>query len=167
MVLNLLSNAIDASPQGGTVTLRTRAEEEGVAIEVLDNGDGIDPAIRDKIFDPFFTTKPIGKGTGLGLSIAYGIVQLHGGRISIESEPGKGTRFTVHLPLAPPSPAPGTSSNAHSLETQRKLIMTRRPRSGGRQATWPLHQNAKSCPGWLFLFVTQYVILELVGLTTE
>ncbi len=104
VVLNLLSNAIDASPEGATVTLRTRADAEGgVAIEVIDTGEGIDPSIRDKIFDPFFTTKPVGKGTGLGLSIAYGIVQLHGGHISFESQPGKGTRFTVHLPLVPPA----------------------------------------------------------------
>lgn len=102
VVLNLLTNAIDATPEGGTITLRTRADAEfGLAIEINDTGEGVDPAIRDKIFDPFFTTKPVGKGTGLGLSIAYGIVQLHGGRISFDSEPGKGTRFTVQLPLVP------------------------------------------------------------------
>jgi signal transduction histidine kinase len=59
-----------------------------------------------RIFDPFFTTKPVGKGTGLGLSLSYNIVTKHGGRIEVASELGKGTRFTVHLPVNPPQPAP-------------------------------------------------------------
>jgi signal transduction histidine kinase len=118
VVLNLLSNAIDASPQCGQVTVRTRASPEGgVALDVIDAGTGIDPAIRDKIFDPFFTTKPVGKGTGLGLSIAYGIVQLHGGEISLESEPGRGTRFTVELPLVPPHHPPKEPAHARFEET--------------------------------------------------
>jgi signal transduction histidine kinase len=70
VVLNLVSNAIDACPRGGEVDIRTRADDDGVAIHVLDTGRGIEPAIRHKIFDPFFTTKPVGQGTGLGLSIS-------------------------------------------------------------------------------------------------
>ena len=102
VVLNLLTNAIDASPQGGTVTIRTRMNPDGgVTLEVIDAGKGIDPAIRDRIFEPFFTTKPVGQGTGLGLAIVYGIMQFHGGRIEFESELGQGTRFTVHLPQEP------------------------------------------------------------------
>jgi two-component system NtrC family sensor kinase len=99
---SLVSNAIDASPPGGRVVVSTRAVGDGVAIEVTDTGCGIDPAIRERIFDPFFTTKPIGKGTGLGLSMSYGIVKDHGGLIDVESAPGRGTRFTVYLPLVPP-----------------------------------------------------------------
>jgi two-component system, NtrC family, sensor kinase len=108
VVLNLVVNAIDACADGGTVTVRTAAGAGGVAIHVIDDGHGIDPAVRDRVFDPFFTTKPPGQGTGLGLglSISHGIVQDHGGRIEVDSAPGRGAHFTVHLPLRPP--APGT-----------------------------------------------------------
>jgi two-component system NtrC family sensor kinase len=98
VVMNLLTNAIDACAGGGEVTVRTVADERGVAIEVTDTGPGIDPAIRDRIFDPFFTTKPIGEGTGLGLSISYGIAREHGGAIDVDSTPGKGARFALRLP---------------------------------------------------------------------
>jgi PAS domain S-box-containing protein len=101
VVMNLLSNAIDACAPGGTVTVRTGQDDHHARIEVIDDGHGINPAIRDLIFDPFFTTKPIGKGTGLGLSISYGIVQDHGGTIEVDSAPGKGSRFTVRLPFQP------------------------------------------------------------------
>ncbi len=107
VVMNLVMNAIDACPEGGAVTVRTRADEGGVRLDVVDTGCGIDPAIRERIFDPFFTTKPVGVGTGLGLSISYGIVQDHGGTIEVDSTPGQGSRFTVRLPpkvaLAPAS----------------------------------------------------------------
>jgi signal transduction histidine kinase len=101
VVLNLMTNALDACAEGGTVTVRSRAVPGGVEFCVADTGRGIDPAIREKIFDPFFTTKPPGQGTGLGLSISYGIVRDHGGRITFESAPGRGTEFVVRLPLAP------------------------------------------------------------------
>lgn len=103
VVLNLLSNAVDACGDNGKVTVRTCTGPRGVEIHVLDNGSGIPPAIRDRIFDPFFTTKPPGKGTGLGLSISHGIVEDHGGTIEVESTPGDGTHFTVSLPLRPPA----------------------------------------------------------------
>jgi signal transduction histidine kinase len=103
VVLNLISNAIDACGRGGKVIVRTRpaTDRAGVEVEVVDNGKGIDPAIRDRIFDPFFTTKPQGQGTGLGLSISHGIVSEHGGTISVDSTPGQGSRFLVRLPCEP------------------------------------------------------------------
>src|SRR5205807_10342422 len=90
----------DASPPEATVTVRSEADGDGggVRVEVIDQGVGIDPAIRERIFDPFFTTKPVGQGTGLGLSISYGIVKDHGGEIAVQSEVGKGSRFTIRLP---------------------------------------------------------------------
>jgi PAS domain S-box-containing protein len=101
VVMNLLSNAIDACERGGKITVRSGTENGQVKLDVIDNGQGISPAIRGRIFDPFFTTKPIGKGTGLGLSISYAIVQDHGGTIDVDSTPGKGSRFTVKLPVRP------------------------------------------------------------------
>ena len=102
--------------EGGTVTIRTRLDPEGgVTLEVIDAGKGIDPSIRDRIFEPFFTTKQVGQGTGLGLSIVYGIVQLHGGRIEFASEPDRGTRFTVHLPLVSPDPTSGRPGDTSGI----------------------------------------------------
>ncbi len=109
VVMNLLSNAIDACMPGGTVTVNSTAEDGQVRIDVIDDGHGIDPLIRERIFDPFFTTKPIGKGTGLGLSISYGIVHDHGGTIEVDSRPGSGSRFTVRLPVDPPRADRGQS----------------------------------------------------------
>ena len=99
VVMNLLSNAIDACGEGGVVAVRTRPEPLGARIEVADDGCGIPADVRDRIFDPFFTTKPVGQGTGLGLSISNGIIQDHGGTIEVDSAPGEGTCFIVHLPL--------------------------------------------------------------------
>lgn len=102
--LNLINNAAQAMESGkGEITLTTRTEgADHVAVEIADNGQGIPPEIMSKIFDPFFTTKPVGKGTGLGLSICYKIIEQHGGKISVESTVGQGTRFTIVLPLIPP-----------------------------------------------------------------
>nr|MDQ3805835.1 ATP-binding protein [Acidobacteriota bacterium] len=98
-VIILAENAMDAMPEGGTLTLRTRREGEGgAAVEVRDTGQGIPPEILEKIFDPFFTTKEVGRGTGLGLAVCYGIVTEHGGRITVESAAGRGSVFTIRLP---------------------------------------------------------------------
>jgi len=97
--LNLMNNAAEAMPNGGQLTLRTRPGPAPgfVTVEVQDTGVGISEENMKKLFTPFFTTKPIGKGTGLGLAIIYGIVKMHQGQISVQSEVGKGTTFTVTL----------------------------------------------------------------------
>lgn len=96
--INLLVNAAQASPPGSVVTVKTRADENSLEVAVIDRGAGIDPAIRGSIFNPFFTTKK--DGVGLGLAIVAKIVDEHGGRIVVESEPGQGSVFRVQLPIA-------------------------------------------------------------------
>ncbi|HEX3437823.1 MAG TPA: ATP-binding protein [Pseudacidobacterium sp.] len=97
---NLLDNAIDASPEGGKITIRTWTEDEWVYVGIADQGPGIPAEYRDKVFEPFFTTKPVGIGTGLGLDIANRVVTGHyGGHVGFTSEPGK-TEFIVKLPVS-------------------------------------------------------------------
>ncbi len=100
VLMNLLLNAVDAMPRGGTITVAARAVSGRVRIEVSDTGIGISPEHLDKIYDPFFTTKPRGQGTGLGLSVSYGIVKEHSGTLAAESSPGEGSRFIISLPVA-------------------------------------------------------------------
>jgi PAS domain S-box-containing protein len=95
---NLISNARDAMPKGGWLTVASWAEDQMIVVEVRDTGDGIPREHLGRIYDPFFTTKGIGRGTGLGLSVAYSIVQDHRGSISVESAPKRGTTFRVALP---------------------------------------------------------------------
>jgi PAS domain S-box-containing protein len=105
--LNLLVNAGHAlADQQGTITIRTWNREESVFVSVTDTGCGIPENIRQRIFEPFFTTKEVGKGTGLGLSISYDIIRKHGGEIAVESEIGRGTTFTVRLPVDGPPEEP-------------------------------------------------------------
>jgi CheY-like chemotaxis protein len=122
-ILNLAVNARDAMPDGGELRLATSVVEldsawcerhpgavagPNVAITVADTGHGIAPALRDRIFEPFFTTKEPGQGTGMGLALVYGTVRNHGGLVHVESEEGRGSRFTIHLPIAPSTEATGT-----------------------------------------------------------
>ncbi len=100
--INLFLNAINAMPKGGTLKVDVRPVNGGVCVWVSDTGCGIAERDIERIFDPFYTTSPVGKGTGLGLSICYSIVQQHGGTISVESAEGKGSTFTVTLPLRVP-----------------------------------------------------------------
>ena len=99
-VVALATNAIDAMPEGGTLTLRAAQSGPRILIEVRDTGLGIAPENMTKIFDPFFTTKDIGRGTGLGLAVCYGILSDHGGRLDVRSTVAMGTTFTITLPVA-------------------------------------------------------------------
>jgi CheY-like chemotaxis protein len=121
VVMNLAVNARDAMPQGGTLTLATghrivsasdARRERGLSpgayslLIVRDTGAGMDDATRSRMFEPFFTTKEQGKGTGLGLSMVYGIVKQTGGYVHVDTAPGRGTGFTIHLPIAAMPPGP-------------------------------------------------------------
>ncbi len=97
--LNLIANARDAMPNGGTLTIFTRQENSQVFVNITDTGSGIKKEHLGKIFDSFFTTKDSVKGVGLGLSVCYGFIRDHGGDINVESTPGAGTTFTVTLPV--------------------------------------------------------------------
>ncbi len=135
VIMNLVVNARDAMPEGGTVTVRTRRVTvaadavnrrpearpgEFVEVEVTDTGKGIPPEHAERIFEPFFTTKEAGKGTGLGLATAYGIVAQHGGWIDVDSEIGVGTTVRVRLPLAMHDAAPATSQAPPSVDNARE-----------------------------------------------
>jgi PAS domain S-box-containing protein len=131
VVLNLIVNAEQALQHArgsGRIWIQTRrAPGNRVALVVADDGPGIPPGLASRIFDPFFTTKPLGVGTGLGLSIAYGIVQEHGGDISVESQPGQGATFVVELPVvapaAQPPPAQAPARPPHRARPGRRILV--------------------------------------------
>lgn len=98
VVMNILGNAADAMPGGGTIRVETQSTQETDVIRISDTGPGIPPELREKIFEPFFTTKPVGSGTGLGLAIAYSVVQAHSGSLTVETAPGGGASFVIGIP---------------------------------------------------------------------
>jgi signal transduction histidine kinase len=113
--LNLFINARDAMPGGGSLTIRTWAENGFAHVEIADTGQGIAPEHLARIYDPFFTTKAPKKGTGLGLSITYGIVQEHNGIIEVDSTLGHGTRFRLEFP--------GMAARTAKPDTQREALL--------------------------------------------
>ena len=141
VIMNLVVNARDAMPAGGNIEIRTDVAAIGgdgargkvslprgdyLRIRVTDEGCGIDPALRDKIFEPFFTTKRVGEGTGLGLSTAYGIVKQTGGYIFCDSEPGKGTCFSLYFPAqagGQPAPRPAPAAAAIPQPERRATVL--------------------------------------------
>ena len=109
VLVNMVFNAVDAMPNGGTLTLSTEEDEDSVAICIKDTGAGMTAEVRSRIFDPFFTTK--GKaGLGLGLAVSYGIIRRHEGTVEVESEVGRGTTFTIKLPIAKGTTKPQNES---------------------------------------------------------
>jgi signal transduction histidine kinase/DNA-binding response OmpR family regulator len=103
VMLNLVFNAIEAMPEGGRITLKSWTEGETICLAVKDTGIGMPGEVIQKIFEPFFTTKGPQR-SGLGLSVSYGIIRRHGGELAVESKPGRGTTFTIRLPLKPATP---------------------------------------------------------------
>jgi len=99
VMLNMIKNAKESMPSGGTLNVRTMLSAGNVLIIIRDTGAGIPEELRDKIFEAFFTTKQKVKGVGLGLSVCYGIIKDHGGEIKVESEVGKGANFIISLPV--------------------------------------------------------------------
>lgn len=98
VLMNLLSNAIAATPPDGSVTIRVSSSEKSVRIDVVDTGEGMSDEVRQRAFEPFFTTRALGGGRGLGLAVVHAIVTGHAGTVSLESAPGRGTRVSVELP---------------------------------------------------------------------
>jgi PAS domain S-box-containing protein len=149
VLLNLAANARDAMPDGGTLTIATADVDLEVAdgeipagawvtIAVRDTGTGMDEATRRRAFDPFFTTKPVGRGTGMGLASVYGIVVQHGGHLTLDTSPGRGSTFTIHLPrvhaasraaattapvLLPPPAAIAVDTATSSVPTQPTILL--------------------------------------------
>jgi PAS domain S-box-containing protein len=129
ILMNLVTNACDAMPEGGTVTVKTEMvrfdsefikkhgygrEGQYALISLEDTGQGMDEKTKTRIFEPFFTTKEVGRGTGLGLSMVYGIVQQHNGDVFVYSEPGRGTVFKIYLPICMPCVEKG-ALKAHNI----------------------------------------------------
>jgi signal transduction histidine kinase len=119
VLMHLLTNSLQAMPEGGEITIRTGRTPDGVTISVADTGRGIAPEHLDKVFDPFFTTKEVWQNTGLGLAVCYSIVESHGGRLEIESEVGRGTVVTVRLPRVSARPT-GAARREEPVGLQRR-----------------------------------------------
>ena len=118
---NLVLNAMDAMPQGGTLTLRTRREGEWAVLEVADTGTGLTPEECERLFTPYYTSKA--HGTGLGLAIVQSVISDHGGRISVRSDAGHGTTFVIELP-----------GNADKLQTSCRRYILRSDRAAASQS---------------------------------
>lgn len=159
VLVNLIKNAVDAMPQGGTLAIRCGKEGNQGIIAVSDTGNGMDADTCRRVFEPFYSTKGAGLGTGLGLSVAWGIVDRHQGRIEVQSVPAQGTRFLVHLPLAKEADAAPTqeSPQAEGLQNVRLLLVEDEELVGGglarslssRGAQVVLFDNAPEALQWL------------------
>ena len=126
VVLNLVTNALQAMPDGGDLRLVARGNADRVSLEMTDSGGGIPESVRPHIFEPFFTTKPEGEGTGLGLSVSYGIVAAHGGTLTLADSTSSGTTFLITLP------AESQAGPAAEADAQATRAVVRSPLQGLR-----------------------------------
>jgi PAS domain S-box-containing protein len=149
-LINLVFNALDAMPNGGTVTLAARAEGESVVLDVRDSGTGMTPEIRRRIFEPFFTTKGE-NGTGLGLAMVFGIVRHHHGRIDVTTAPGQGTTMQLTLPAGSPAEiAPAADDPEQQSRSLRVLVVDDEARLAALAAGMLRrdgHQTTEACSG--------------------
>ena len=135
VLTNMILNAVDALPRGGTITIATRAAAGAVEVSVTDTGVGMSEEVRRRIFEPFFSTKGP-KGTGLGLAMVYGIVARHGGEVIIASREGHGTTFTIRLPIGSGRAEPGAArSRWRPTPGRGSWSSTTRSTSGRRSPT--------------------------------
>lgn len=121
-LINILINAIQAMPHGGTLTVSTRQDNNMVAISVCDTGIGMSDEVRNRVFEPFFTTKGQ-RGLGMGLSVVYGTIKRHKGDISVSSEPGKGSTFTIRLPVAQKDKEHAVEPHQNSVKSKAILVV--------------------------------------------
>jgi PAS domain S-box-containing protein len=119
---NLIFNAVDAMPEGGEIEIRGTADEESVLLSIRDTGSGMPDEVRSRVFEPFFTTKGV-RGAGLGLSLVYGIMERHGGRVDVQSSPGKGSTFTLQFQRAHEAGGPMRPAAAASLPAPRRILL--------------------------------------------
>ncbi|MFL5926448.1 MAG: ATP-binding protein [Gaiellaceae bacterium] len=178
VLLNLVVNARDAMSGRGTLTITTRNDDDEVLLEIVDDGAGMDDDTRGRAFEPFFTTKPVGQGTGLGLSTVYGIVTQSGGSIDVQSEPGRGARFTVRLPatdVAPETAAPRPAAEAPAAgerilvvddeKVVRDLLAQMLREQGYEVAVAGSAANARELEGPWDLLLTDVVMPETDGVS--
>ncbi len=126
--MNLIMNAVQAMDKSdGIIRIGTEDVGDSVIIEIEDNGMGIPEENFPKLFSPFFTTKPVGEGTGLGLAISYGIIQKHAGKIDVQTELGKGSVFTIRIPM----------KNQIQVTEGSKLAVTEAPSVRPSESKWP------------------------------
>ncbi len=126
VITNLIFNAVDAMPDGGVITVRSRTDRRHVQLEVSDNGTGMTPEVRQRCLEPFFTTKGEG-GTGLGLSMVFGVIKRHEGTLNIDSTPGKGTTMMIRLPICDDAAAISAQSISGPIRSLNVLVVDDEP----------------------------------------
>lgn len=142
VLLNLCTNARDAMGGVGTVNIALCNASDGVELSVSDSGCGMSPGVLSRIFEPFYTTKTHDRGAGIGLATTHAIIKQHGGRIAVQSVPGRGTRFVIHLPAVPRSNPPAAASEEDAVKGRGELILVADDDEAVRSTTARLLESA-------------------------